>query len=539
MKMGRKLFGLVIMVVGLLTIFPASAMAANKGYTISSGNTTVYSNAALTKKYGTIYGSDEVIIHSYDREKNRYVKVTYPTSKGSKTGYVHFSAIMTTSSAHAYKAKSKTTTYRRPGGKTYGYISAGDRVVVLGERGSYTQVYYPVSGGYKFAFVTNSDLNSKIIGDNYVNVENGTYFFTSAVKDGMVMDVYKAQTANGTNIILYQNNDDGNQKFTVTALGSGWYKILCAANGKSIDVAGGSSQSGTNVQLYEYNGSYAQQWRFYSAGNGYYYIKNRLGNWLDVNNASSATETNIQVWEKNTTNAQKWKLIKTQYNPQPAPTTYYVIANPSLILRSRASVLSLKLASMPYGSAFSVISKTNGWAYGTYNGIKGYASDQYLSPVKPSRINLSQALYNSSSAYITCGFDGYTSTKGRHEGIDIKKSKGSPFYALADGEITRITYGKNGSNGLSTIAVYNAEYNKTIIYLHSAPSSGLYVGKKISKGTKLGTESWRGISSSSASHTHVEVRDGRKTAACKSVNDYKLENSDPTSFWNSLGYNVK
>ena len=76
------------------------------------------------------------------------------------------------------------------------------------------------------------------------------------------MDVYNSESANGTNIILWENCDGGNQKFTVTALGSGWYKIICAANGKAIDVAEGSSQSGTNVQQYDYNGSYAQQWKF-------------------------------------------------------------------------------------------------------------------------------------------------------------------------------------------------------------------------------------------------------------------------------------
>ena len=178
MKMGRKLFGLLFLVAGLLTIFPASAMAANKGYTISSGNTTVYSDTALTKKYGTIYDTDEVTIHSYST--NRYARVSYPTSRGSKTGYIRFDAVMTASSGYAYTAKSQTTTYRRPSGKTYGYVSAGDRVIVLGGRGSYTQIYYPVSGGYKFAFVTNSDLNSKIIGSTDNPQSTPTTYYVTA-----------------------------------------------------------------------------------------------------------------------------------------------------------------------------------------------------------------------------------------------------------------------------------------------------------------------------------------------------------------------
>lgn len=40
-------------------------------------------------------------------------------------------------------------------------------------------------------------------------------------------------------------------------------------------------------------------------------------------------------------------------------------------------------------------------------------------------------------------------------------------------------------------------------------------------------------------HTHVEVRNGRQGYASKSVNDPILNNENPTSFWNSQGYNIK
>lgn len=154
--------------------------------------------------------------------------------------------------------------------------------------------------------------------------------------------------------------------------------------------------------------------------------------------------------------------------------------------------------------------------------------------------SMTNALYgiNVSGSYITCGFDGYVNTKGRHEGIDFKCGIGKAVYALTSGEVTRITNGFTGRNGLSTIAIYNSDTNKTVVYLHTAPT-GLKVGQKINKGTKIATESWRGISSKSGAHTHVEVRNGRRTAAAKSVNDNKLDNSNPTSFWEGQGYVVK
>ncbi len=155
--------------------------------------------------------------------------------------------------------------------------------------------------------------------------------------------------------------------------------------------------------------------------------------------------------------------------------------------------------------------------------------------------SMTNTLYNLniSSSKISCGFDGYVNTKGRHEGIDFNYENGKSIYSLTNGTVTNVVEGKNGSGGLSTIAIYDSSNNKTVIYLHSDPSNSLYVGQKINKGDKIGTESWRGCSTSGSGHTHVEVRTGKKTNAAKSVNDYTLDNSNPTSYWNSLGYKIK
>lgn len=159
----------------------------------------------------------------------------------------------------------------------------------------------------------------------------------------------------------------------------------------------------------------------------------------------------------------------------------------------------------------------------------------------PTKSTMTNALYNLNitSSKISCGFDGYRTTKGRHEGIDFNYENGKSIYSLTNGVITSVVEGKNGINGLSTIAIYDSSKNKTVVYLHSNPSDSLYTGKKINKGDKIGTESWRGCSTSDGGHTHVEVRNGKKYGAAKSVNDYTLDNSNPKSYWNSLGYEVK
>ncbi|WP_211245697.1 peptidase inhibitor family I36 protein [Actinomadura oligospora] len=172
--------------------------------------------------------------------------------------------------------------------------------------------------------------------------------------------------------------------------------------------------------------------------------------------------------------------------------------------------------------------------------LKNQNASHEFSPSK--RVNLSYALYKTGGGYISCGFDKYTSTTGRHEGTDITRRVGSKIYALVSGKVTYVHQGRNGrssSSNLSTIAIYNASAKKTVIYLHSAPSSSLRVGQNIAKGQYLGTEAWHGVSSAGGAHTHVEMRPGYQTHASISVGDPHLDNPAPYSFWASQGYNYR
>ncbi|MFC6087443.1 peptidase inhibitor family I36 protein [Sphaerisporangium aureirubrum] len=171
-------------------------------------------------------------------------------------------------------------------------------------------------------------------------------------------------------------------------------------------------------------------------------------------------------------------------------------------------------------------------------GLKNQNASHQFSPPSSARVNMSYALYNASGGHISCPFDGYVNTPGRHEGIDIARSVGSDVRALVGGQVINIARGYNGSSGLSTIAIYNASLNKTIIYLHTAPRSALSEGQQVSRGQIIADEAWHGVSSSGAAHTHVEMRPGRQTLAAKSVGDPTLSNPNPNSFWVSQGYNV-
>lgn len=155
---------------------------------------------------------------------------------------------------------------------------------------------------------------------------------------------------------------------------------------------------------------------------------------------------------------------------------------------------------------------------------------------------LSYALYGRSGGRITTGYDGYQNTAGAHEGIDIARSIGSPVRSLLSGRVLRITVGERGrdeSSDLSTIAIYNARYDRTVVYLHSAPKRGLRVGQSVRRNTRIGTEDWHGVTAQSSAHTHVELRTGRHDSAAVSVGDEHLDNPNPNPFWIARGFTIR
>ncbi len=134
------------------------------------------------------------------------------------------------------------------------------------------------------------------------------------------------------------------------------------------------------------------------------------------------------------------------------------------------------------------------------------------------RQKLLNAVFGRSGGRISCDFDSYVNTPGRHEGIDMVLSNGAEIHAIASGVVT-----KAGGDRINTVAIYDSANNKTVVYLHMG-SIRVQEGQTVSRGTVIGTQGSVGASSS---HIHLEVRDGQRRAAAKSVNDPTLDNSNP------------
>ena len=130
---------IVLVLLSSMPALPACASAAKvRCYTISSGKTTVYGNSSLTRKCGTVTGSQEIKVLSVSR---KYCKISYTgPDKKTKTGYISTRAILCGTGGESCKIKEKLKAYRRPGGKSSGSIPRGTRIKILGTSGKYTQV---------------------------------------------------------------------------------------------------------------------------------------------------------------------------------------------------------------------------------------------------------------------------------------------------------------------------------------------------------------------------------------------------------------
>ncbi len=155
---------------------------------------------------------------------------------------------------------------------------------------------------------------------------------------------------------------------------------------------------------------------------------------------------------------------------------------------------------------------------------KNIFNDSGSQPSGDVRQKLMYAVFRNDGAHITCDFDGYQNTRGRHEGIDMVLSHNAPVYAAISGVVTR------AGGSFNTVAIYDQNNDKTVVYLHFN-SVTVQQGQYVNKGDHIG---YQGSNGASASHVHIEVRNGRRTAAAKSVNDPTLDNPNPYDYWNRV-----
>lgn len=126
----------------------------------------------------------------------------------------------------------------------------------------------------------------------------------------MCLDVSRASTSRGANIIQWQCHGGDNQNWRLVDVGGGYYNIVAQHSGMCLDVARASLSAGTGVIQWQCHRGGNQKWRLVDVGGGYYNIVAQHSNMcLDVARASTSSGANVIQWRCHGGGNQKWRLV--------------------------------------------------------------------------------------------------------------------------------------------------------------------------------------------------------------------------------------
>lgn len=158
-----------------------------------------------------------------------------------------------------------------------------------------------------------------------VDVKEGLYSIQPQCAPNTEITVLGASKTRGTDIVIYSKNSQNqtqksHQKWQVTKLSNGYYKITAENSGLALNNHNGADTTGNPITLWEYSG-FCQEFKFRDAGNGYYIIQPKgTSGVLDVCGGGSANNTKIWLYPYNGTASQKWKLERrTAGRDEPEP----------------------------------------------------------------------------------------------------------------------------------------------------------------------------------------------------------------------------
>ena len=141
------------------------------------------------------------------------------------------------------------------------------------------------------------------------DLEDGTYTVSTALKDGMVLDVAGGSKSDRANVQLGGSNGGANQKWRVSHDSKGYVTLANVNSGKVLDVAGGSARNGANALQYSSNGGRNQKWVAVRSGSSYRLVSALSQSLvLDVAGWSTKNGANVDVWTSNGGANQQWKF---------------------------------------------------------------------------------------------------------------------------------------------------------------------------------------------------------------------------------------
>ena len=187
--------------------------------------------------------------------------------------------------------------------------SSGINLEVAGEKninGTNIQINFAKnSHNQKFKFIE-TKVGTKTI-------SNGTYEITSKVASNMLLDVSGGSSNDGANVQIWADANEKQQKFELTYLENGSYKIVCKRSGKALTVSETGTLYSSNVYQSTYYQKANQMWRIEKNNNDYYIVSEYNGRYLDVAGGSTENGTNIRVYIPNFSKSQTFIFEQKKY----------------------------------------------------------------------------------------------------------------------------------------------------------------------------------------------------------------------------------
>ena len=139
------------------------------------------------------------------------------------------------------------------------------------------------------------------------DLEDGTYAVSTALKDGMVLDVADGSAKDGANVRLWSSNGTKAQRWTVSHDSKGYVTLRNVNSGKALDVKDGKAANGSNVQQYAPNSYRSQKWVAVRSGSVYKLVSALSPSMaLDVKDGKAANGSNVQIYTANGYRSQQW-----------------------------------------------------------------------------------------------------------------------------------------------------------------------------------------------------------------------------------------
>ncbi|GAA0399942.1 hypothetical protein Acor_22440 [Acrocarpospora corrugata] len=132
----------------------------------------------------------------------------------------------------------------------------------------------------------------------------GTYTLVNA-NSGQCLDVPGSSTADGVQLVQFTCNNGANQRFGLTAQGSG-HRLTAAISGRCLGVLDASASAGKAVVQQSCTGATSQTWTLTQVGSTYRVINVNSAKCLNVIDSSTATSAKVQQNSCDSVTSKHW-----------------------------------------------------------------------------------------------------------------------------------------------------------------------------------------------------------------------------------------